>query len=308
MKHFLLILTLGFSFASAYAADDDQFSAPERNVTLDASSRGKLGIVTAPAKASNFRSETQGFGQILTIDALGQTDADLSVAEATAQASAAALARAEGLFKADTSVSRQVLETAQRQAVTDAAQLTLAQRKAVATWGREGPWQDAAKRHALLRSVATDKTLLVRATLPASATIEGDTAIRIERLGLSSNAKGLKVSSVWSAPADPTLPGRSYFILLEGPTGLSQGERVRVSVSGGKATAGAIVPPSAIIIAEGQTWLYVEEKPNYFVRQAIDLSQSTSNGYFVPHGVNPGEKVVTEGAAHLLAKETGSEE
>ena len=59
---------------------------------------------------------------------------------------------------------------------------------------------------------------------------------------------------------------------------------------------------SSTTIAEGSTWLYVETQTNYFVRQAVDISQPKGEGYVLLHGVSPGEKVVTAGAAHLLAR------
>jgi hypothetical protein len=244
---------------------------------------------------------------VLSIDALAQTDADLSVAEAAARASQAALERAEGLYKADTGVSRQVLETAQHQAATDAAQLALAQRKAIATWGHDAPWRDAAARRAMMAKLASGDVALVRGTLPQGTGGDAVPPMRVERLTPRPGDKGWPATTVWSAPADPAVPGRSFYMLVENAKGLFQGDRVRV-IAGGENVTGALVPAEAVLIAEGTTWVYVEDKPNYFVRQAVDISHPTPTGYIVTHGIQPGEKVVTEGAAHLLAKETGSEE
>ena len=142
---------------------------PTCSVTLDAATKAHLGIATAAAQAVQYRGDVRGYGQVLGLDTLAQADADLSLAEASARASQAALTRAQGLFNADTGVSRQVLETAEHQAETDAAQLALAQRKAAAAWGHDAPWRDAAQRRALMAKIAGGDVAIVRATFPAGS-------------------------------------------------------------------------------------------------------------------------------------------
>ena len=101
------LLALLVLVSPALAADeDDAYSAPDRSVTLDAKARARLGIATAQAKSMDYQIETRGFGQVMSVDALAQTDADLTVAESAARASQSALERAENLYKADTGVSR----------------------------------------------------------------------------------------------------------------------------------------------------------------------------------------------------------
>ncbi len=309
-----VLLVAGLGLTPVLAADDDSFSAPDRSVTLDAASRAHLGITTVTAQARAYRAESSGLGQVLGLDVLAQTDADLSIAESAAQASDAALKRAQGLFNADTGISRQALETAQHQATTDTAQLSLAQRKATASWGRDAPWRTSAERRALMAKIGAGTVVILKATFPTDIMAGGKTpAIEIVPFGRSlgatpRNAKPLTVSAVWSAPADPAVPGRTYYMLVEGAKDLADGDRARVIARSGEGRQGAFVPSVAIIVAEGSTWLYIEEKPDYFVRQAADISQPSGEGYVLPYGVQAGEKVVTAGAGHLLAKETGTEE
>jgi len=303
------LLALLLLASPALAADDDEaYSAPDRSVTLDAKARERLGIATAQAKALDYQVEARGFGQVMSVDALAQTDADLTVAESAARASQSALERAENLYKADTGVSRQVLEQAEHQAATDAAQLSLAQRKAIATWGHDAPFKDASQRRAMMNKIASGGAALVRATLPQGSMIDAPAQMRVEKLNAGGDDKGWTASQVWSAPADPTVPGRSFYLLIENAKGLLQGDRVRVVGSASDKTKGAVVPADSVLIAEGKTWVYIEEKPDYFVRQAVDITRPTATGYFTPYGVQPGEPIVVRGAAHLLAKETGTAE
>lgn len=309
---FRSILAVGLLCAlisPTWASDEDSYSAPDRSVTLDAPSRARLGIVSAAAAAKPFNAEVRGLGQVLGLDALAQTDADLSVAEAAARASQAALTRAQGMFTADAGVSRQVLEAAEHQAATDAAQLALAQRKSISTWGRDAPWRDAAQRRALMSKIAAGEVTVVRAIFPANIIDPAaPPVLRIEPLTGAAPEKALIAKAVWSGPADPAVPGRAYYMLVENAGILAEGDHVRVIAATGAAKEGAFVPAGAVIIAEGATWLYIEEKAGYFVRQAVDISQPSGDGYILLHGVQPGEKVVTKGAGHLLARETGSAE
>jgi hypothetical protein len=294
---------------SSVAQDEDSYEAPERSVTLDAQTKARIGITTVAAKSLQYRAEAHGLGQVIGVDAIAQTDADLTVAEAAAQASQAALVRTRALFGADNSVSQQALEAAEHQAAADSAQLTLAERKSAATWGRDAPWQDAKRRKALIAKITAGTALIVRATFPADSV--GDSAlgsIRIERLDAEEGGKDWTATTVWSAPADPAVPGRSYYLLVEGAQGLAPGERVRVAAPYGAVTQGALVPTGAVLIAEGRTWLYIEEKADYFVRQAINLSHPVGEGYFTSSGVQPGEAVVIQGAGQLLAREIGTSE
>ncbi len=282
---------------------------PDHSVTLDPASRARLGITTAAATAKPYRAESRGLGQVLGLEILAQTDADLSVAEAAARTSQAALARAQSMFAADTGISRQALEAAEQQAATDAAQLALAQRKSLAAWGRDAPWRNAAQRRALLARIAAGEVAVIRATFP-SGIVASDTppAMRIESLRAPASAEAMTAKTVWAGPADPNAPGRVYFMLVEGPADLAEGDRVRVIAATGAGKDGAYVPAGAVIVAEGSTWLYIEDSAHHFLRRPVDISVASGDGYVVLNGIAPGAKVVTAGAAHLLARETGTTE
>ncbi len=297
--------------------EPDEDEAPDRSVTLDAATVARLGIVTAPLQAAQFRAETSGFGVVMAFDTLAQTDADLSTAEAAVQASQAALARARGLFAADVSVSRQTVEAVDRQAAADAAQLTLAQRRAVATWGQGLPLRNAAARSRLLARLLTGDVALARITFPTD--VVGDatpTALRVQRVDAASDAISWAARIVGRAPADPAVPGRSFFALIERARGLQPGERLLVSLPQGGTQHGAVIPYSAVLIAEGQAWYYAAEiipliipmaPLEDFTRHMIDIAHPTATGYFAADAT-PGQPAVVDGAGLLLAREIGPAE
>lgn len=295
------------SGAGAAAALLATMCAAAAGVQLDAPAQQRLGIATLAAQAVQHRAEVSGLGQVVGLDALAQTDAELTGAEAAARSSDAALTRARGLYAADTSVSRQALEAAERQATTDSVQLALARRKSIAAWGRGAPWTSAAQRAALLARVAAGTTAIVRASFPADSGGAAAGTMRVAPLDSAPATPVLGAASAWAAPADPTMPGRSYFLIVDAAESLTPGQRVRVFMPVGPSQAGVVVPAAALIIAAGGTWAYIEEKDGSFVRRAVALSQPSDSGYFTT-AVHPGERVVVEGAGQLLARETGTED
>jgi hypothetical protein len=311
-----VLLLASAPFATAQEAEGED-EAPERSVTLDVATVARLGIATAPLEAAQFRAETNGFGVVMAFDMLAQTDADLATAESAVEASQAALARARGLFAADISVSRQTVEAAERQAAADTAQLTLVQRRAVAVWGQGIPWNNAAARSLIFAQLLAGDVALARVTFPANAIGERmPSSLRIQRVDAATGAGSWTARTVWSAPADPTVPGRSFFTLIERARGLQPGERLLVYLPEGSTQRGVIVPSSAVLIAEGQAWYYAAEvipliipmaPLEDFTRHMLDIGKPTGNGYFVSDG-EPGQSVVVEGAGLLLAREIGTVE
>lgn len=112
---------------------------------------------------------------------------------------------------------------------------------------------------------------------------------------------------VWPAPADVSIPGRSYFTLLHAGTA-AEGERLQVWAPTGQPASGALIPTAALVLSGGKYWCYVEKTPGTFARAEVDLSRPASGGYVVTDGIKPGDKIAVAAAGQLLAKETGSTE
>lgn len=290
------------------AADEAAAAAttPEETgsgVKLTPAEAHKMGIVSASAAATAVAAETMGYGVVLTHDVIAQAVADIDTAEAAARQSRAALARAVNLQGTPGAFSAETQETAQRQAAADAAALVLARRKLSATFGLSQPWKDD-ERSKVLDGVANGTIKLVRATFPLGA-LTGATprTLQIGRPGASGTAERWRTGTVWAAPADATMPGRSLFALLQ--TGdVGEGERVDVWAVVDQTESGVLIPETAVVISEGKYWCYVEKQPGLFTRTAIDASRPVPGGYFVKAGIAPGEPVVTAAAGLLLARET----
>ena len=272
------------------------------SVELDAEQQEKLGVETEAATAATWQPSVAGPAQVPDPQELVTAMAEQGKAEAEAHSSDAARQRARELFGADTAVSAATLETAERQAAADTAQLEVARTRAALGFGSGAPWLVASRRGAVLGALTRGNTLLVRASFPGGLPSGKPATLTLRRVG---GGDGWTASEVWSAPADPSVPGPTLLALLAGSNGLGFGERLTATVPAGETQSGAVVPASALVLAGGQAWCYVQSGEGEFTRRAIEIGRPVDSGYFQQHAIAAGDRIVTAGAGLLLARELG---
>lgn len=295
------LLTLAACGKGTPAADKKEEAKDEGpGITLTAEQSEGLGLETAKLTAVSYRSQITGYGMVMTFDTIAQSDADLASAEAAAAQSQAAAARAKDLSTGeDAAVSRETYEAAAAKSATDQTAVLLARRKADAAFGANAPWRSTAQRAAILARLQSGRSVLVKVTFPIGATV---TAQRFSVARMGTSNKNWVTGAVWNAPADATIPGRSLFALVDG-SDLAQGERVIATIPTGAPQAGVLVPHSALVMGEGDSWAYLKTKADTYLRTRIDTSRPDDDGYFVAEGFKPGQEVVTTGAGQLYARE-----
>jgi len=285
---------------AAAAEGEAEGPAATGKVALEPDAIEKLGIATTPASAATFAAEAAGFGVVLGHDVIAQAVADVATAGAALHQSRLALERVRTLAETPGALSFETRETAERQVTADDVALTLARRKFSATFGQHPPWEKIDS--PIVRDIASGKLKLIRATFSlGQLTGSNPHSMRIARLdAANANWTG---RTVWDAPADATIPGRSLFVLL-GDSNLAEGERVNVWAAGEATESGVTVPKAAVVLSEGAYWCYVEKPAGTFVRTAVDIDKPVPTGYFVADGIAVGDPVVTTAAGLLLARET----
>jgi hypothetical protein len=287
------------------AKDSAAVEAP--GVTLKPDEIEKMGIKMTPAAAALHAPESIGFALVVAREAIAQAIADLSTAAAVERQSRAALARGRSLAGTPGALPVEAQESAERQATVDHAALLLAERRLSATYGRSAPWKDKYSSPELA-ALASGESKLARVTFPLGALGSAIPAkLRLAHIGESQGGKSFGTDSVWSAPADASLPGKSFFAVVKG-SDVGEGERLLARAPVGAAEAGVVIPFAAVLISGDKYWCYVEEKPGLFVRTELDPSMPTDEGYFVKEGIAAGAKVVTTSAGQLLARELASAE
>lgn len=294
------------SAAEGPASDaNDSAAAEAPGVTLKPDEIEKMGIKTTPLAATLHAPETTGFAVVVAREAIAQAVAELSTAAAAERQSRAALVRGRGLAATPGAMPIEAQETAERQAAIDHAALVLAERRLSATYGRSAPWRDNYT-SPQLAALASGETKLARVTFPLGAL--GSTVpakLRLAHLGEASGGKSFESDSVWSAPADASVPGRSFFALLKSADA-ADGERLLARAPVGAPETGVVVPVAAVLISADKYWCYVEAKPGRFARTEIDPGTPTDDGYFVRDHIAAGARVVTTSAGQLLARELGT--
>jgi hypothetical protein len=284
-------------------AESAERDSPALGVALNEEQRGKLGVELAEVTPASFQPTLDGPARIVDAQTIVGAMADLDKTTAEARTSDVALKRARDLYRADKTVSAETLEAAERQAAADQAQLAVARARATLAFGA-APWLAAERREPLLAALARGDTLLVSASFPSGlpATRPGNLALR--RVGTEIGEFWI-TTEIWTGPSDPSVPGPTLLGLLTTPAGLSYGERLIASVATGPEVSGSVVPSSAVVLAGGEGWCYVEESDDVLARRRVDLGRPVPQGYFQASGFMPGEHVVVAGAGLLLAREIG---
>jgi len=286
------------------AGEKDEGGSGE--VKLTEEEVAKTGITTAAAAPVQYVPAKQGFGVVMSHDAIAQAVADVATARAGVRLSEAALARVSRLDGTPGAESAEAHESAVRQAAVDAAALRLAEAKLSAMLGQRPPWagHDESK---LLTELAEGHAKLVRVTFPLGVLNGADpNSLRLARLDAATVGDRWTARPVWDAPFDSSIPGRRFFAVLQ-RTDVGEGERVLIWAAGdnsGAAESGIVVPPTAVVVTDGKYWCFVEREPGVFSRSPVDISRPMADGYFVADSIKPGDLIVTSAAGLLLARQT----
>lgn len=267
-------------------------------VELDAATQKRLGVATAPLTAARYAGTIHGFARVLDPVPLATLDSDLLAAQAAARASAAEAARTKALAAADATISVKTAQAAQAQASADAAKLALLRRRVGLEWGSafmaDGP------RARLLAELATGRAALVRIDAPAGAA-----SARSVQLELSGGERPVVTLLGSARTADTRLQSSGLVGVVRGPAAmrLAAGLTAPAVLSGPVGTSGVLAPRSAVMRAQGTTFIYVRQDPTHFERRVLTGVVPQADGLFAAGGARPGEAVVVYGAAAIFAAE-----
>lgn len=289
--------------ADSAPQDKEATEAPEAGVALKPEEIERMGIVTTDAQAITSEPEAVGFGVVIAHETIAQAVAELRTAMAAERQSRSALERSKRLAGTPGAMPAETQETAERQAVADQAALELSRQRLSSTFGQNPPWK-AAPNSPGLAALASGAAKLVRVTFPLGAIDDSiPKGLRLAQIEAAQGGKSWQTQAVWRAPADITVPGRSFFTISKGGEA-NEGDHLTAWAPVGAAEPGVLVPGAAALISAGKFWCYIEEKPGTFVRTEFDPSRPVPGGYFVKEGISAGARIVTASAGLLLARET----
>ncbi len=291
------------TYVARNAGSDSRYT-----LTLSNSDVARLGLLVSPAAPATFTPHVHGYGVVLNFSALAQSLATVVMAQAAVHESHAALEDVRALFgkpHGNHAMSREALDAAEHHAASDEAQLELAYRQESSAFGQNAPWRAAELDSPVLARLSSGHSVLVQATFPLGVEFAAAPAMFfVTHLNTQAGQPSVTATAIWDAPADPSIPGRSFFAFVDG-SDLAQGEHVLIVAPTGQPLKGVQIPADAVVLSEDKAWCYVFRAPHTFTRLPIDLNRALDNGYFVERGVSPNEPVVVKGAGLLLARELG---
>ena len=232
---------------------------------------------------------------------------DIAKANSDAQAADAALARALRL-RADGLVSDGDVETARAAArAADATRSTTAQRNGtlVLRAPASGTVQNlTAKPGDLIAAGTTVATIGLQGDLRARFGIDPALAARIrpgQPLTMQEINANQTIASTVSGvdpQVDATTRLAAVFARVPGGLGVGAGEPLRATIRVGGTASGLTIPYAALLDDGGKTYVFVVKGGT---AKQVDVSPGSSSGdrIAILKGLNPGDRVVTEGGTAL---------
>ncbi|HJE23751.1 MAG TPA: efflux RND transporter periplasmic adaptor subunit [Methylorubrum populi] len=281
-------------------------------VRLTDAEQERIGIETARLVRQPHPIELQAYGAILDLARVTEltnnyasAKAQLQTAEAKAEVSRSAYARARNLGQYATQVQ---LETAEGTFRTDEAALAAAQsqlRTLAATAQQEwGPVIGRAiiERAPMITRLIERTDFLVQVTLPPGGTLKTPPKTAFVEVPPQSERIALRYVSS-ATRTDQRIQGVSYFYTVAGDSGLLPGMSVMAFLTSDRATTGIAVPESAVVHWQGNAWIYRSVGDDAFARHLLRLDVPISADAFVVDDLGPEAELVVSGPQALLSEE-----
>ncbi|MGR8998665.1 MAG: efflux RND transporter periplasmic adaptor subunit, partial [Gammaproteobacteria bacterium] len=285
-------------------------------IKLDTETQRLSGIETITLKPVNYQAEFTANGKAINIQPLLALRNRYLIA-LTENTSAKArfkqaeqnISRQQDLYRHGASSKRSLQEQqAQWQANKAQVNATNYQNQAIIDealllWGKElTGWAMSSDSDKLGAFLSGRKRLLYIA-LPTNKHLDADIqTIYIEASGDRSKARKAELVSV-AAKTEAVAQGESYYFQTDDKN-IITGMNVTAWIPEQNVQlTGVIIPKSALIRYMGQAFVYLKTTQESFSRRIIDQYSATSEGYFIPDAINPGEQIVTTGGQMLLSEE-----
>jgi membrane fusion protein, multidrug efflux system len=284
--------------------DEEEHTGKEKAEGLDDEAIERLGLELTPLAAASLRENTPAFGRVVDPSPLVALANDRRGAEAALRASEAEVTRSRTLAASE-NIARKALEQAEAMVAADRVKLQMIEQRFLLEWG---PAIDK-DRDALIEALLSGKTVLIRAEA-ASSTIP-DTSPAAAHVIIPGHVEPLDAAVLAPAPTvDAKSQAVAWFLKLDKPARpLPPGFSVRVEfLTEGKQETGVLIPAKAVLHFQGAAWVFVAgEEKGHFDRKPVSLEHGLTGGWFAGKEFKPGDKVVTTGAASLLAEELKSQ-
>lgn len=273
-------------------------------VRLDREAQEKAGLQLTALQAAARPPELNVFGRVQDPSPLAAIISEIATATTTFETSRKELERLQILAK-DQNTSSRLLEAAGLAVQRDQIAANAAHLKLVSGWGKAIAGEKDLP--ALVAALVAQDAALVRVDVPlGDIPQEPPTGARIATLNSPESPSEARL--LGPAPnADSQTQGQGYLCLVTGRA-LTPGAAVTCWLTlPGQIEAGVVIPRSAIVRHQGESFVYVQTAPDQFLRKEVELQHPATNGWFTRDGLKPGDRLVTVGAQQLLSEELKGE-
>ena len=273
-------------------------------ITLDAATQQRIGLAVTRLVETNLAAEAKGYGRVLDPLPLIQLVAELGPAEVTATVSRREFERLRTL-RAQDNASDRALQTAEAQFLRDQLAAGALRGRLRLAWGETLATTDNLPE--LTRALAAMQAALVRVDLPVGVALPGKPRGATLQ-PLTTNTPAFTGESLGPATStEPAFQGQGFLFLVRGPTPAPGSLLTAFIQTDGPVSRGVVVPIAAVVRHERGTWIYQQTAPDRFTRRAVTLGRVLDSGYFVEHGWQASDAVVTAAAQWLLSEELKGE-
>jgi multidrug efflux pump subunit AcrA (membrane-fusion protein) len=284
--------------------EEEEHAEAEKPSALDDEAIERMGLEVTPLAAASWKERTEGFGRVVDPSPLAALSSERHAAEAAVRASEAEVERSRKLVTSE-NVARKALEQAELTAAADHIKLQAARQRFLLEWG-PAIEKDS---DTLIEELLSGKTILIRAE-PASAALP-DKPPSAAHVTVPGHSEPIAAAVLAPAPlVDAKSQSLAWFLKLEKPAfALPPGLSLAVDFEeDGKEESGVLIPAKAVLYFQGTAWVFVPgEEKGHFERKPVSLEHPLKGGWFAAEEFKPGDKVVTAGAASLLAEELKSQ-
>lgn len=282
-------------------------------IRLSVEEQSEAGIETERLKPARARRQLAVPASVLDVQSLvnlassyAAVQANLRKAENNLSVSRPEYNRLKSLYNAQQNVSAKAFQAAEGVFRNDQAGLAAAHQDVAyqmaalrQTWGNKiAQWVD--NDPAALNRILDREDVLLQVTLPAEGPA---TAAAEATLELPGKRRAMAKLVSRFPRVDPRIQGPSFLYVTRRQGALAPGLNLIAHVATGHRLSGVIVPRSAVVWLNGDSWVYVQTAQDQFTRIAVSTDHPVAQGFFVSGRPATGERVVRTGAQALLSEE-----
>jgi len=290
----------------------------ESVVNLDQPTQKNSGLGVTPLKAVSHQEEIRAYGTVIDLQPLVDLRNSFATAKAQVEKTQASLDASRKEYERvkalqdNRNISVKVFQAAEAAWHSDEASARAAETAhSVIEGTARQRWGGVLARWLFDNSKPFEQLMQRQDVLLQITLASGSTLSSAPRNARVQSPKKKLISATLISPSpmtDPRIQGMSFFYLAPArPTDLLPGMNVLAYLPNGFQMQGVIVPAAAVVWWQGKAWIYVQKDAERFVRREISTETPVEDGWFVPKGLSPDDRIVTSGAQQLLSEELRSQ-